>query len=340
MTRLDCALILTLRSCIPFMLALMLGLSFTPPAMAASDSFSYCITIADHASRNELDRLAIKPTAILSKENAELLMGKYYDETLEWGADIWQEDLNNDGIKELLVHDIQGTGRVSNGIVFPTSHPKSFQPQSIDQDEQSLFFLSIDGHFFVVSGDNKHRLGTAWKFGENNQFEAVCIFIQEPIPERTLIKGKDVPVCLAAESGVIIPARYTLPHTIVPPDSRPLPSTYLDDLLTRIDMDNDGKAEYVTKVHNVNYSYPCSFTFLQVVNATKNGIPKNKLNDILENISDGCQIESDAFTFDSDTYIDKQSESGDREIKQIKGDTIKTLCTFEGRIINRANALQ
>lgn len=343
MNRLECTSIASLHGSILYLLAITLGLysSFIPPAISAPDSFSYCTVIAEHASRNELDKLAVKPTGFLGEEGSKQLLEKYPDEALlQWGADVWQEDLNNDGINELLVHDIQGTGRVSYGIVFPTSHPKSFQPQSIDQDEQSLFFLRIDGHFFVVSGDNEHRLGTAWKFGGNNQFEAVCTFIQEPIPERTLIKGKDVPVCLAAESGAIIPARYPLPHTIAPPDSRPLPSTYLDDLLTQIDIDNDGKAEYVTKVHNVNYSYPCSFTFLQVVNAKKNGIPKNKLNDILENISDGCQIESDAFTFNGDTYIDKQSESGDREIKQIKVDTVETLCTFEGRIINRANALQ
>lgn len=288
-----------------------------------------CQVVADHANRGILDKLLVPPQdPTPDKKELERIFGEDDESMPNVGQSYWRIDLDNDGIPDHLVIEVQGSARV--GYAYALSGKKGSVLQGFNDDGYyDLDVLRVNGRYYVLSGYS-NQMGKLWRLSKGGGFVPVCEFTQRKEPMVELVAGKEHSVCSEAYLGRVRHVEYALSHTL-----GPLPPRNDDpiDGLAQVDIDNDGTPDNVVRVDFLRPGgRSCQGRYIAVTDDTRTNIPDTNLNELLSGKA-LCDSNMDVFVHEGVTYVDLQDQDGNRTIYLIKGDKAETICEFRGRLI-------
>jgi hypothetical protein len=270
-----------------------------------------CQVVADYANRGELAKLYV-PVDKKIQPKIESLFGQ-----LSGGATLWFVDLNDDGVPDPFIINVDGTAHISNGHVISGKDANVIV--DIDSEDSDLALLAVNGKYYVLSS-NENDLKKLLRMA-NERFDTACEFIQRDKPLIEITKGKGSPVCTAAAAGNI---KYI---DFKPVNNEVVLNREVITGLATADVDNDGKPENISLVdYESAAGRGCSSLMIRAVDKEK---PEHAdfINKILASTIDGCNVKQGAFTYDGLTYLDEASSG----IILIKNGKVEDVCDFKER---------
>jgi hypothetical protein len=301
-----------------------------------------CRTVADYANRGALGELIAPSTRTLPEEKRKTLFGA--ETFIPSNAGYWVVDLDNDGIEDDLAIGVEGTMQLGIGYARSTRPGSPVSKLLGDVDETGnevnpdLSVVAIRGRHYVLSSSltrsGMQRPGKLWRLGEDGLFTPVCGFTPRPAPVAELMEGKDNPVCAAVTQNLLEPVDYGQRHAIgALDDNRSWVKSPMDGL-AQVDIDNDGNAENVVRINFAQRGgRACDARHIAVTDNTRTRIPNIALNRLLlDQLTNECAHNLEVYTLDGQTYVDADSEDGNRTLYQVNQDQAAVVCRFTGRL--------
>ncbi len=295
-----------------------------------------CRRVADYANRGVLDRFEVRAGKWKSAEELTPIFGDSLFLANQWHY--WNIDLNADGLSEHVVMSTQGTGHFGVGMVLSKKPGSTVQEFPSAGDSPDLSFIRLGTGYYFLSGDRDNPR-QMYGFSKNGEFESVCTFKQSDEPESRLILGQGRSVCsdVATDKVQFIDLIGQHSISLSQGDNRfgDMMKEVIGYDLANVDIDNDGK---VDSVISLNLYRPggraCDLTQLAVTDNHRTNIPRNEPNEILiKSLDQWCGTKMSAFVHSGTTYIDMQSNDGDRSVYLLRGSKIDTVCKFRGQFV-------
>ncbi len=250
-----------------------------------------CQTVADYANRGELEKLYVpEDKSIQAKVN------KLFGQTYQPGGTSWLVDLNDDGVPDPFLINVEGTAHISNGHAISGKDAKEIV--DIDSNESDLALLAVNGKYYVLTSDGsdlKQLLHMT-----KDRFEAACEFIPRNKPRIEITKGKENPVCNAASAGNVKHVDFS------PVDNETVLNKEVVKGLATADIDNDGKPENLTLVDYESVAARGNSSLMIRVVDKDNPQHAIAINRMLESF-DGYNVKQGVFTYGDLTYFDEAS---------------------------------
>lgn len=264
-----------------------------------------CQTVVDYANRGELGKLYVP-----EDKSIQAKVGKLFGQTYSRGGTSWLVDLNDDGVPDPFLINVEGTAHISNGHAISGKEAKEIV--DIESYESDLDLLVVDGKYYVLTsnGSDLKQLLRMTK----DRFETVCEFIPRNKPRIEITKGKDNPVCNAASAGNAKHVNFK------PVDNETVLNKEVVTGLATADIDNDGKPENITLVDYESAAGRGNSSLMIRVVDNDNPQRAIAINRMLESF-DGYNVKQGVFTYGDLTYFDEAS-SGVILIKDGKADEI------------------
>lgn len=270
-----------------------------------------CQTIVDYTNRGELTKLYVSKDKEIQPK-IENLFGQ-----LSGGTTIWFVDLNNDGVPDPFIINVDGTAHISNGHAISSKDANVIA--DVDSDESDLSLLAVNGKYYVLSS-NENDIKTLLHLTDKG-FETVCKFTQRDKPHVEISKGKENPVCAAALAGNIKHIDFK------PVNNEAVNFGEVVIGLSVADVDNYGKPENISLVdYESSAGRGCSSLMIRAIDKE---MPERAafINKILATTIDGCNVKQGVFSYGELTYIDE----GLSTILLIKDKKAEEVCSFKVR---------
>lgn len=270
-----------------------------------------CQTIGDYANRGELAKLYV-PVDEKIQPKIESLFGQ-----LSGSTTLWLTDLDNDGVPDPFIINVDGTAHISNGHAISGKDANVIV--DIDSSESDLALLAVNGKYYVLTSNGSDLKELLHMTRES--FEPVCKFIQRNKPFIEITKGKDNPVCNAASSGNVKHISFK------PVDNKTVLNEEVITGLATADINNDGKPEKIALVDYESGAGRGSSSLM--IRAIDNENPKraDRIKKILARTFDGSNVKQGVFVYDGLTYIDEASTG----VLLIRNGNFEEVCHFKFR---------
>lgn len=270
-----------------------------------------CQTIVDYANRGELTKLYVPENKEIQPK-IEKLFGQLSGDTT-----LWLVDLNNDGVPDPFIINVDGTAHMSSGRAISGKDVNIIA--DVDSDESDLSFLAVNEKYYVLSS-NENDIKALFHM-TTERFETVCKFTQRDKPHVEILKGKGNPVCAAALAGNIKHIDFK------PVNNEPINFEEVVIGLSVANVDNYGKPENISLVnYESSAGRGCSSLMIRVVDKEA---PERAafINETLASTIDGCNVKQGVFRYGELTYIDE----GLSTILLIKDKKAEVACSFNVR---------
>lgn len=270
-----------------------------------------CQIVADYANRGELKKLYVP-----KDKNIQEKVGKLFGQTYHPGGTSWLVDLNDDGVLDPFLINVEGTAHISNGHAISGNDAKDVV--DIDSNESDLALLAVNGKYYVLTsnGSDLKQLLHMTK----DRFEAACEFIPRNKPLIEITKGKDNPVCNAASTGNVKHVDFK------PVDYKTVLNTEVYSVRASADIDNDGKSENITLINYESGAGRGNSSFMVRVVDKDNPQHAVAINNMLESF-DGYNVRQGVFIYDGLTYFDEASSG----VILIKNGQAEEICDWKIR---------
>lgn len=264
-----------------------------------------CQAVADYANRGELEKLYVP-----EDRSIQARIGKLFGQTYQPDGTSWLVDLNDDGVPDPFLINVEGTAHISNGHAISGKDAKKIV--DIDSNESDLVLLSMNGKYYVLTsnGSDLKQLLHMTK----DVFETTCEFMPRNKPHIEITKGKDKPVCNAASDGNVKHVDFK------PVDNKTALNKEVVTGLAIADIDNDGKPENIALVEYESAAGRGNSSIMVRVVDKDNPKHATAINNMLEYF-DGFNVNQGVFIHDGLTYFDEAS-SGVILIKDGKAEEI------------------
>jgi len=270
-----------------------------------------CQTVADYANRGELEKLYVP-----EDKSIQAKIGKLFGQTYQPGGTSWLVDLNDDGVPDPFLINVEGTAHISYG--YAVSGKDSKEIVDIDSNDSDLDLLAVKGKYYVLTsnGDNLKQLLHMTK----NRFETACEFIPRNKPLIEITKGKDNPVCNPASTGNVEHVDFK------PVDNKTVLNKEVVTGLVTADIDNDGKSESITLLDYESAAGRGNSSLMVRVVDKDNPQHAAAINNMLESF-DGYNVRQGVFILGGLTYFDEASSG----VILIKNGKAEEICNWKSR---------
>jgi hypothetical protein len=226
----------------------------------------------------------------------DVINAKFDDDFLGENS-YWYLDLNNDGIPDHFVINVEGTARISSGHVL--SGKKGATVTHIEDSGPDLELLIVGKKYYVLSR-NESELDELWRMGLDGYFHSICKYTKRSEPIIKITKGKDNPVCNAASTGKVKPVDF-----VAVDNERALNEEVVIGKATA-DIDNDGKLEDIT-LEDFESTAGRGFSS-SMIRVVDNVNPQHAIdiNNML-GFFDGENVKQVLFTYGDLTYFEEDS---------------------------------
>jgi uncharacterized protein YecT (DUF1311 family) len=302
-----------------------------------STDLAACLIAADHASRGELEKLAIASQLNPSDQRIRKL---FAPESEAWfqGYMYWSVDLNGDHVPDHLAITVEGTMR--DHTAYARSGRKGAAVTTLTKstdyaDDIDLRVLKVGAQHYILSGYDQ-TVSMLWRL-KGDEFAPLCGFKPRPEPLVEQVRGGQDPVCLATNHEQREPADFSLPHGLgTLPDELRFWSKRPIDGLAQIDIDNDGHADNLVRIDFTHGGgRGCDAQYLAVTDDTQAHLPDTWLNQLLLDELGGrpCGPNLSAFTYEGTAFVEADHGVGTLSVFEIRNGKAHPRCEFRGRRI-------
>lgn len=291
---------------------------YNQPVRANKFDADACQMVSDYSSHNTLKSLFVRPLAISHPTKDEI--NKIFDSDFYGDVSYWSIDLNDDGIADQFVIDVDGTAHVSTGRVLSGENGSAVTTIDDSQDNNiDLDLLIVNKQYYVLSS-YENNLGKLWRMGLDGYFHAVCKYSRRSEPLIEITKGKDNPVCNAASTGNVKHIDFK------PVENKTVLNNEVVTGLATADVDNDGKPESISLVHYESGAGRGNSSLM--IRVIDNGNPQHAIdiNKMLESF-DGYNVRQGVFAYGDFTYFDEASSG----VILIKNGKAEEICNWKVR---------
>ena len=292
-----------------------------------------CRQVAEHARRGVFDKLRVPRTG----EHPLAMLGEAFSslDVDNLTAEFWYIDLDGDSVTDRLAIAEQGTMRAA------TAYGRSGKPGSdivmlneIENGDVDLDVLKIDGRYYIMSSASPaHDRWTVWRMHAQEGFIPVCVLQPRREPVIKLTAGWGHPVCEAAWEGSLEPVEFDVGRSLAPLSTQPGQRFWAmspDPGMAHVDIDNDGRAEYVFNLGlNSSAGRGCIAGRLAVADESGRDVPDNWLNrQLLRELGFSCESVLEIAMHEGTAYLDAGNRAGDRTIYRIDSQQVNSVCEF------------
>jgi hypothetical protein len=238
-------------------------------------------------------------------------------------------DVDGDGLPDHVAVTTGGTAHIEEALVIATSAPTAELHLAGPEDDRvgwDVELIRINGRYFFLAPVEDDL--TLWTV-RDGQFQQVCV-ISPDSDRMRLVESTDELCDKAGGNGpdyITYPAEHSL--TELPNEGR-FWSWYPISGLARIDIDNDGTLDGVTRIRfSSGAGRGCEKTYVAVVDKSLSSVPENSVNHRLEEIEGHCGPDMKLFTYEGRTYLESTYDDGRRTIGFFDSTRYQQVCAFE-----------
>jgi hypothetical protein len=240
-------------------------------------------------------------------------------------------DVDGDGLPDDVAITTGGTANVNQALVIATSAPNAHLRLGGMEDERvglEIHLSVINGrHFFLTLTHGYDNL-SLWTV-RNGQFRQACQLSMKA--ERIRVVKSTAAVCDKVSGNGLDYVTYPATHALTKlPNEGRFWSWYPISGLARIDVDNDGTLDDVTRIRfSSGAGRGCEATYVAVLDKTLGNVPENEVNHQLEEIEGHCGPDMKLFTYEGRTYLESIYSDGSRTVGFFNETRYQQVCEFE-----------
>lgn len=255
-------------------------------------------------------------------------------------------DINNDGKKERIVLNSEGTMRVEGLDVFSENGKRITLTHSNEDnwEEDNLrwvmdqLLVRYAGQVYILgkTDDYLHYLS---RVDRNNVEKVVCEFSQRSAPVETLVASSNDRLCQEALKQELDYVKFDRTHALTRAGVQEAGfyETSPGSFAAQVDLNNDGEADLVVGLELASGAgRGCGAGHLGVLNKTRNKLDMDVTRKLPEPMCGG--VSQTPFIFEGQTYIDVKYAGGQpttiHRVVQLKQGKLETVCQYDVRVAN------